>query len=135
MAFVQCGTKLLESYKNLAGKHVINYATSHNRLSELFPKYIQNWIKERRELPTTLHIIYPESQRGTVSWHPDQYQREHVRYIPDEFLTIGEITCTGTKTMLFSFEQHEEHAVVIDSQDIANTIQRMLKFMWHFAKE
>ena len=111
-----------------------SYATTHSALFEQFPKYFNEWIERRRRLQTSVHLLNPESDRKNIGWTPTT-EHEQVRYIPDDFLSTGEIVTFGKYTAMFSFEKHNSQSIIIESKFVTDMIERLLKFAWKMAKE
>ena len=124
--------EVLETYKKEKTKEV--YATSHSELFNQLPKYFPNWIKRRRKLPTVVHILHPESDRGKVGWELNP-KLEFVKFLDDDILFEGEIMTYGKYSILFTYKEPGSQSIIIESKEIAELMKRLLKFAWKMAKE
>lgn len=115
-------------------KILSNYATTHSALFNQFPKYFHEWIERRRKLPVHVYLLNPESERKNIGWEP-KTEYEHVRFLPDGFLFEGEIVTFGKYTGFFTYKEPNSQSIIIESKEITEMIERLLRFAWSMAKE
>lgn len=125
--------EMLDVYKREELREV--YATTRESVFDILPRYFKEWVKRRQKLPTKIHLMMPESERGQQSWPQSTTVPEETRYLDDSLVTNGEITVYGDYTALFSFDKKNPHAIVLESPELSQHIENLLKIAWASAEK
>lgn len=122
---------ILLEYKNKSIKQT--YGTATSKIFTIYGNYFFDWVKRRRNLKLFTGLIFPESDRNKIPVG-NEVEKESFRFLNDEYLYPGELTVYGNKTAIFSFDKKEPHVIVIESPEVAEIFNRMLKLMWSVSK-
>ncbi len=122
---------ILDSYIQNKPKQI--FGTSNSNLFEIFPRFFSDWVKRRQVNGTGVNLIYAEKDRDDTEWRRDT-EKEKVQFIPNEYLSNSQITTYGDKTAIFFFDDDQPQSVIIESKEITDIFNRLLKFVWDNSK-
>ncbi len=125
--------EMIQNYKDHKTKEV--FATSHNKLFAIFPQFFKKWVRERKKLGIQAHIVRPESERRNSQTEKYGIEQKSIRFIDDQYLSNSEITTFGDKTAIFLFDEKKPQSIVIESKEMTDIFNRLLKFIWDHAHE
>lgn len=109
------------------------YAVSHgSQIYTVMPRYFHRWIERRVANKTEAYLIYPFNDREAVENGSIAEPMARYKFVPGNALAFsGDVTCGGSMTALFSFENtNEPHAVIIESEEITKMISQWFQTMW-----
>jgi len=105
------------------------YENMHSVLPNYFPQYYQRRAKKK----IFAHAIVPETPLAHERRTKDTEEMREIAFIPpDTFLIPTEIDVYDNKVMIASWR--EKLGVIIESQEIADTLKSIFKLAWAEAK-
>ncbi|NDE68132.1 hypothetical protein EB052_00835 [bacterium] len=118
-------------YDDLTDKKVNKlYTVSHPELQEFFPKYLPELLKLKRSLGIHTSLIAPASfvDKLPASYVDDEYRE--TRFLPEEFPFRGTLMIAADRIAIFTMQDENTHAIVIDSPVITNMLKQFFLFTW-----
>ncbi|MDO8183922.1 MAG: helix-turn-helix domain-containing protein [bacterium] len=102
------------------------YATSLPSTLEFLPRFFPDWLKRREEIGVYTQLIVPNS----VANHLGSNNLREVRVLPDKFTLDTAMDIYGRKVAFFLISDQEAYAIIIESEQIADTFKQFFLFTW-----
>jgi len=122
--------EILNNYKQHKSPDM--YVTSHSDLYKVFPRYFHDWTKRRIKHKIHANIIRPTSD--TINVVEKSYDRTF-KYADDKYLSNSQIITYGDKTSFFIFNTKNPKTIVIESKEVTDMFNRLLRFMWDHSEK
>jgi HTH-type transcriptional regulator, sugar sensing transcriptional regulator len=115
----------------------IKYTVADPKLTMLIPRYFIEWQKKREKfgIHTKLLTNYSDTDNNTESKLLKNNDFRETRIIPKEYIFSTSIDVYANKVAIFSYKKDSSpHAIIIESESVAETLKKFFEFMWKFAE-
>ncbi|MEI8339690.1 MAG: helix-turn-helix domain-containing protein [bacterium] len=111
------------------------HAVADQEIRAFLPRYMPSWLEKREKMGIFTYLLtYPDP--GETN-EPELFKNNNLRetrLIPKDFILNSSMDIYGSKVVFFSHRDNIPHAVIIDSENITETIKKFFQFMWKFAE-
>ena len=118
-----------EDYLRMKGKTVIGFSNL-DKLFDVFPKHEEEYSKRRIEAGIRSKAIYTR-KAGPLEGDTDPAKLRQAKFIShDKFPVSADITVYDNKVAIVTYKKEKPVGVVIESQEIADTVSAIFSVMW-----
>lgn len=110
---------------------------SHPSMTDLYPKYINDWAKKKKDLKIFTRCVAPMGL-GLTSKTPEVYRSDEfreVRFIPEKYSHNISTSLDGDLFSLFIIEDGEIYSITITSPAIVSMFKKLFMFIWDHLEE
>jgi len=101
------------------------------RFQEIFPIFIQQLLRDVKQLNLKEHLLSKESLRGKIMTTP---KNTTIRYLPDKFFSPVMTAVYGDKTAIFIWSD-PLFAILIKDKGVSDSFKSYFSLLWEIAKE
>jgi len=123
---------VLETIKKANSKTI--YAVVDQEMKDFLPRYLPDWMKRREKLGVYTKLLTCTDDNKSEPQYFNNNEMRETRLIPKEYIFSTSMDIYANKIAIFSHKDNIPHAIIIESEHIAETLKRFFEFMWKFAE-
>lgn len=112
------------------------YAVADRDMKDFVPTFFSKWLEKREKLGVFTKLLTHEDEKRLLR-EPEIFNNNELRetrLIPREYIFSTSMDIYANKVTIFSHKDQTPHAVIIESEYIAETLKKFFEFMWKFAE-
>lgn len=123
---------ILMTLKKMDDKKI--YAIADREIENFIPRFFTEWLERREKLGIRTYLItHDNDKKISHSLFKNNNLRE-TRLIPKEFIFNTTMDIYANKIAIFSHKDNVPHGIIIESENVAETLRKLFDFMWKFAE-
>lgn len=123
---------VLDTLKKNTEKKI--YAVVDQDMDKFLPRYLPNWLQRREKMGIYTKLLTASDDNMTEPTIFNTNSLRETRLIPKEYIFSTSMDIYANKIAIFSHRDNEPHAIIIESEYIAETLKGFFEFMWKFAE-
>ncbi|MDO8601725.1 MAG: hypothetical protein Q7R62_01155 [bacterium] len=112
---------------------ILSFASADSLEEGFTKKFLESYWRRRTDLKIPSRGIVPKTPRAVSIFTPEKNIKElrHIKLLPRELKTFNnEIDIYGDNVAIISLVKSQEHAVIIRSKTIAQSLRSLFEAFW-----